>query len=95
MTDKMHRDLVHTDDLYLCALAHFQGYRIWRVETSDYTKSIFHLLVPSEDWEFLKQEYAAEDSTLMNIKKYVESIGVVHSLIRRAKKSGNIFTEKF
>jgi len=90
----LHRDHVRTDNLYLAALAHFGGSRIFMVEASDFGKSVFHLLCPSKDWKVIQDEFAAEDSTLVNIGRYVESIMICHGMIRRAKKSGGVFTDK-
>jgi hypothetical protein len=90
---KLHPDHVFTDNLYLAALAHFSGSRIFRVEASAFGKSVFHLLCPSEDWALLQAELRAEDSTLVNISRFIEAISVCHGPIRRAKKAGGVFTE--
>jgi hypothetical protein len=91
---KLHKDTQTTDDSYLAALAHFSGCRIWRCEVPLTGNAVFHVLCPEYDWKIITSEYEAEDSSLVNIRAFVTSIRVTHSLIRKAKQAGGIYSER-
>ena len=85
----------NTRNLYLAALVnHGAGCNMVSKLTIDPdNKSTFYIECPDEDWKLYESEFAAEDSALINIKKYTECIGALFSLINQARKNGGCWTK--